>query len=95
MTISSQKTKDGVKKDPLRVRYYYLWYSVRGSNMLQKIFEFKGDLQEAITRGRKHCEVMHYRFSRVRPAIVDLDDQEMRKTTDNTYDEVFEEQIGR
>jgi len=86
-------TKDIIDKPKKKKRYYYLWYSVRGSKMLEKIFELNENLQEAINEGRRHCDIMNYRFFRVRPAIVDLRDQEDRKLNDPKYDEVFEEQI--
>lgn len=60
------------------VRYYKLFYS-QGTHRDDKIFPFKGGLKDAITRGRKHCEVMGYRFIMVRPGIVDLDHQERLK----------------
>jgi hypothetical protein len=37
---------------------------------------FDGNLQDATTRARKHCEMMKYRYVFVRPMIVDLDYQE-------------------
>ncbi len=48
----------------------------------QKNFNFRGPLQEAILRGKEHCNTMGYRFVLVRPFVVDLDHQENLKQSD-------------
>jgi hypothetical protein len=61
------------------INFYTLYYHYRASRPLEFIFIFEGDLKKAVTRGRRHCEAMNYRFIKVRPTIVDLDDRERRK----------------
>lgn len=54
-------------------RMYELNYR-RGSRPPEAIvFEYAGNHQEAIDRGRKHCEKMDFRFLGVYPFCVDLD----------------------
>ena len=78
MTPSSSATES--KKNVLfkegEPRIWALYYMFGTSSPQQKLFSFDGDMQGATMRARKHCEIMHYRFIRVRPGIVDLDYQE-------------------
>lgn len=71
-------------------RYFKLVY-FQGTKQDDKIFPFNGGLRDAITRGRKHCEVMNYRFGVVKPAIVDLDHQEKLKFSDPEWNERLDE----
>lgn len=68
------------------VRFYKLIFS-QGTKIDDKIFPFEGGLKDAITEGRRHCEVMNYRFIMVRPAIVDLKHQERLKYSDPEWNE--------
>ena len=40
------------------------------------LFSFEGTSEQAIERGRKFCEKLHYRFIWVNPAFQDLDELE-------------------
>ncbi len=57
-------------------RFWTLWYRFGTVPIATKSFIFDGNLQEATTRARKHCEIMKYRYVFVKPMIVDLDYQE-------------------
>ena len=72
-----------------KVRFYRLVF-FQGTKSDEKIFIFKGGLKDAELRGRKHCDVMGYRFGIVRPAIVDLEHQEKLKHSDIEWDERYE-----
>lgn len=61
-----------------KARVFRLQYR-QGNEIKEKHFNFSGPLQEAILRGRDHCEKMGYRFILVRPFIVDLEHQEKLK----------------
>jgi hypothetical protein len=50
-------------------------------------FPFDGTMTEAMQRAREHCDVMGYRFIKIRPFIVDLDDRERRKKEGKYADE--------
>lgn len=54
----------------------YLLYAFCGKTKLQKAFSHVGNLESAIKRGRKHCEIMDYRFGLVERFLYDLDHQE-------------------
>lgn len=62
-------------KEELEERSYQLDYK-SGQKVWHKYFKFKGNLADAIRRGREHCTVMGYWFVNVSPHIVDLDIQE-------------------
>ena len=65
---------------PPRVkRSYTLYYHYRNSRPQELHFEYEGDLKNAIERGQEHCIRMNYKFIKVRPLIVDLDDRERRR----------------
>ena len=59
-------------------RTYILYFHHKASAPQTKVFEFTGTFFEAIDRGKKHCELMNYRFIKVRPFIVSFDEQEKR-----------------
>jgi hypothetical protein len=59
----------------LEERSYQLDYK-SGQKVWHKYFKFRGNLADAISRGRRHCTVMGYWFVNVSPHIVDLDIQE-------------------
>lgn len=80
------ETKD-IEKD---MRYYVLHYST-GTKIAWKLFPFKGGLQDAIIEGRRHCEVMHYRYCMTCPGIVDLRHQERLKYADAEWNELMDE----
>lgn len=74
---------NSIEKD---ARIYQLWYAYSNLAPQIKCFPFKGDMKSAIARARLHCEKMNYRFLRLRPLIVDLDEQEQRRAQ-NEFDE--------
>ena len=57
-------------------RYWILYYRFGNVPQLTKGFRLDGGIQEAINRGRKHCDLMDYKFLLVRPMVVNLDYQE-------------------
>lgn len=59
----------------LEERSYQLDYK-SGQKVWHKYFKLRGNLPDAIRRGRLHCERMGYWFVNVSPHIVDLDIQE-------------------
>jgi hypothetical protein len=80
-----QKELDDLK---IRVekRAYTLWYRYRATAPFSKNFYYEGDLHDAAEAGRRHCQIMGFRFVIVRPFIIDLRNQEARKLS-NEYDE--------
>ena len=75
-------------KESIKERYYILYYHFPHSKIESKVFGHSGNLTSAIIRGRDHCEVMNYRFIKVRPFIVNLDDQERRRLENSDYDAI-------
>ena len=59
-------------------RTYVGFYHFRAAAPLSMVFEYAGELKEAIERFKIHCERCNYRFIKVRPFIVDLDEREAR-----------------
>ena len=45
-----------------------------------KNFIQDGTMAEAISRAREHCIKMNYRFICIRPFLIDLEEQEIRKS---------------
>jgi len=70
-----------------KLRSFVLWYLQGSLHPLFKIFEFRGTLPEAGIRAKKHCTIMEYKFIRVRPHIVDLDQQEGLKLQNSSWSE--------
>jgi hypothetical protein len=60
---------------------YILTYRHGMNANLIKVFHHEGGLKSAIDRGRKHCQVMNYRFIFVCPTVCDLDEEECNRTT--------------
>lgn len=60
-------------------RSFCLWYMQGSLAPLIKFWEMSGTLPEAIERAKTHCRIMGYKFVRVRPHIVDLEEQERLK----------------
>ncbi len=60
----------------------YCLYYIQGSNhqVKQKNFVGTGGLGVAITRGKRHCETMSYRFIRVQPFFSNLEADEKRNS---------------
>ena len=84
-TVSPVTTKTIEIFDKTRV--YTLYYHYRASAPKTLVFEFKGSFNEAIERGRAFCARVNYRFIKVKPFIIDLDEREKRITTDLGYDD--------
>jgi hypothetical protein len=61
-----------------KFRTYRLFYHFRAAAPLDLVFEHEGTFHEAIDRAKLHCQKMNYRFIKVRPFIVDLDEREKR-----------------
>ena len=60
-------------------KFWTLYYHF-GNTIPQTLnFPFEGSMAEAANRAREHCTVMGYRFIKIRPFIVDLQDREERK----------------
>jgi hypothetical protein len=72
-------SKQEANPKQLDTRSYIGWYLQGNQNPLHKVFEFKGNLPDAIDRFKKHCERMGIKFIRVRPFLVNLDKQEEYK----------------
>lgn len=74
-----------------RERHYILYFMHKSGRAIPetKIFPFKGSLDQAVVRGRDHCEIMNYKFLRVRPFIVDLEDQEEKKKMNPEYEDEY------
>lgn len=77
-TLSDQLSKvPGLPAAPNgRQTFTLIYLHGRNHNALFKHFHFSGTLKEAVERGKKHCEVMGYRFLRIDPFISDLDGDE-------------------
>ena len=69
-------------------RTYILYYHFRAAKPLDLVFTYHGTLPEAIERGKQHCERMQYRFIKVRPFIVDLDEREVRRNQEEFSHEI-------
>ncbi len=54
-------------------RVYRLTYRFGNQAPTSKQFRFKGNLEEATTRARKHCKTMGYVYIFTSPFVVDLD----------------------
>jgi hypothetical protein len=65
-----------------KLRSYTLWYHFRTTKPQELHFELAGPLPMAIERGIVHCQRMNYKFIKVRPMIVDLDEREARRNDD-------------
>lgn len=56
---------------------WVLFYLTRGNpNPIFRFFKCTGKLQDAVTRGRRYCDIMGYRWLFVTPASVDMDKEE-------------------
>ena len=66
------------KANPEAIKQNEFWsLTYRYRDMSQTMtFVFKGTPEQAIDRGRKFCEKLHYRFIWVNPAFQDLDELE-------------------
>ena len=73
---------------PASLRTFILYYHFRAAAPLTLVFEHKGDLKSAIERGQSHCTRMNYRFIKVRPFIVDLDEREKRRNEEDFVHEL-------
>jgi hypothetical protein len=61
---------------------YILFYR-QGNNPYPQFLMFhhasgSRDMRPVVERAKKHCELMNYRFTNVRPFLVDLDEAESR-----------------
>lgn len=89
-TNLSNETGTGVK---LKKRSYILYYHYRLSKPQELGFEMMGrtdeeiSLKKAIERGQRHCLTMNYKFIKVRPFIVDLDEREKRRNDEGFFEE--------
>lgn len=85
-----------VRKITIRDRAYILEFRHKNRFGLaqgrtkQKVFWFDGNLKEASSRVRIHCERMDYIFIYCSPFIVDLEAQEELKARDMNSDNPFE-----
>jgi hypothetical protein len=67
-------------------RTFILYYHFRAAAPLTKVFEFDGTLKDAVARAELHCKRMNYRFIKVRPFIIDFDEQEKRRNDEGYFD---------
>lgn len=67
------------KKSKYPSDVWVLYYRYGTIPCLQKFFRFGGDMVGAINRAREHCIKMNYQFICIRPFLVDLDEQEIRR----------------
>jgi hypothetical protein len=73
---------------PKGARLYTLYFFKGSSSPLSKMFWFDGNLRAATVEARRHATAFGIRFLFVRPAIVDLREQErMREDSLDTYNE--------
>jgi hypothetical protein len=71
-------------------RVYLLYYHYGTVPWVIKGFFFDGPMKDAIIRAREHCLRMGIRFIKIRPLVVDLEEQERRKEQ-GEYEENFTE----
>jgi hypothetical protein len=71
----SPRSFKAVNLDEVWVLYYRHGMSV--NNM--KMFHLKGTMREARARAERHCAIMGYRFTFLRPLITDIDYEERWK----------------
>ena len=84
VTIEKEIPKPGMLDGPLRpenplVGLYVMFYRYEVNQVRTKNFRFHGPLQGACERGRKHCEVMGYKYMFVQPLISDFETEEAYK----------------
>jgi hypothetical protein len=84
MTTTAKEIKKEVTLPDNKERFFILHFVSLNrpstSRPGTRVFPFKGNLIEARSRARNHCEIMNLRYINVFPFIVDLDDIEKRKT---------------
>ncbi len=64
---------------PAATAILYMLYFRQGNNPHPQMVFFhhqSKDMKVITERAKRHCEVMNYRFTYVRPAIIDLDREE-------------------
>lgn len=81
------KTIENKVTEPKKELRFYILIYFQGTHQNWFIFSFLGGLRDAINEGRRHCEVMHYRFGSVRPGIVDLSHREKTKLSDPDWND--------
>lgn len=55
---------------------WVLYYRHGMNPLLTKVFHLDGNLLDAVKRGRKHCELMNYKYHFTRPLVFDLEEEE-------------------
>jgi len=88
MSTQIREAKESKPNGTLAKRSYILYYHYRYSKPQELGFEIAGDLKAATERAQRHCLVMNYRFIKVRPFIVDLDDRERRRNEETFRDDI-------
>ena len=63
---------------PASPQTFCLHYIHGGHQVKTKYFSFNGTKEQAIARGKRHCELLSYRFIRVDPFFSNLDADEKR-----------------
>lgn len=76
ITLPEIKSPFIYAKESGEPRTWTLYYRYGNVPQMTKSFYFEGDLQSAIIRARKHCDIINVKFICVRPLLVDLDFQE-------------------
>lgn len=59
-------------------RTYILYYHYRAAAPLTIVFQHPGSFKDAVERAQLFCKKVNYRFIKIRPFIVDLDEWEKR-----------------
>lgn len=77
-------TESAAKANFLNTGKKNLWtlYFRAGSNphAMTKHFFLEGDIRDVVTRAKKHCDTLGYRFIRIEPFISDLALDERKHT---------------
>lgn len=58
---------------------WHLQYRFGMNATISKNFFFNGNILDAQSRARKHCEIMNYKYIDVYPMVADIEEQEFFK----------------
>jgi hypothetical protein len=78
-TLSQESAPIPTNKVAHLSNLWVLYYRHGMNPMLQKVFVHDGTLQEAVKRGRAHCQIMNYKYHFTRPLVFDLESEEAYK----------------
>ena len=86
-TTSTVENKAPIYPSSQLPKIWTLYYRYGNVPHLFKNFIMEGTMADAITRARSHCIIMNYRFICIRPFLVDLEEQEIRKSKSGEIEE--------